>query len=109
MNDNELIPKAFAYLKSISGKELILTTKDDLLALFRLIAGETQRKKEKEWILESELQEMLGGVCKTTIWNMRKNGLIEYTNPTESRKPILYSRSSAMKLLEKNKKKAFNL
>lgn len=64
-------------------------------------------RKEKRWLTEKETMDMLAITSKTKLWQMRKDGLIVFTQP--SRKIILYCRLSIENYLEKHKHDAFNL
>ena len=65
------------------------------------------QKQPNRWILEEEAMSLLGVRSKTTLWKLRTEGKIAYTQP--SRKVILYDRESIMEYLEKYRNNSFNL
>ena len=68
---------------------------------------EQGQKQPDRWILEDEAMKLLGIRSKTTLWKLRTEGKIAYTQP--SRKVILYDRESIMEYLEKHRNNSFNL
>ena len=65
-----------------------------------------QRPEEKEiWLKEVELMELLGVKSKTTVYKLRLNGSIKYSEATK--RNFLYHRPSVLEYLEKKSKNTF--
>ena len=58
-----------------------------------------------KWMPEKEAQEITGKK-QTTLWKMRKKGLLEFTTINNK---VFYNRESIMALMEQNKRTAFRL
>lgn len=77
-------------------------------AFYKLIEDVVDRLNPKEkdrWILEVEAMSMLGIKSKTTLWELRNNGKIRYSQPRK--RIILYDRESILNFLDKNAKNTF--
>jgi hypothetical protein len=77
-------------------------------AFYQLLAEVVRRLKPDEkdkWIAETEAMQLLGIKSKTTLWKLRSEGRIRYSQP--SKKVILYDRASIDEYLEDNAYETF--
>ena len=77
-------------------------------AFYKLIEDVVERvsKPEKDkWIFEEEAMAMLGVKSKTTLWELRTEGKVRYSQPRK--KVLLYDRGSILKYIEDNAKDTF--
>ncbi len=77
-------------------------------AFYKLMEDVVTRlsKPEKErWILEEEAMALLGIKSKTTLWELRSEGKIRFSQPRK--KIILYDRESLDQFIEKNARDTF--
>jgi len=77
-------------------------------AFYQLIEEVVERvsKPEKDrWIFEEEALAMLGVKSKTTLWELRTEGKIRFSQPRK--KILLYDRESILKYIEANAKETF--
>ena len=79
-------------------------------AFYELVEAIVARLREQHqhpepFMQESEAMELLGIRSKTTMWKLRTEGAIAYTQPRP--KIILYERASIIEYLERHKKEGF--
>ena len=73
-----------------------------LITHFEKLQG---KEYKKVWLDTIETKSLLSIKSDTTLFNLRSQGLIEYSQP--SRKVILYKRDSILAYLEKHSHKTF--
>ena len=72
-------------------------------AYYKFIAEVIERfstEEKPKWIKETEAMGLLGIKSKTTLWKLRCEGKIRYSQPTK--KVILYDRESIIDYIENN-------
>lgn len=88
-----------------TGNSVIVIESEAFFALLDEVVSRIAPKPVKEWILQDEAMGLLGIKSKTTLFEMRAQGSIKYTQPRQ--KLILYSRTSIMEFLEAHAQKTF--
>jgi hypothetical protein len=87
----------------------IIIKESNLLDLARKLITHFEKLQGKEykkvWLDTIETKSLLSIKSDTTLFNLRSQGLIEYSQP--SRKVILYKRDSILAYLEKHSHKTF--
>ena len=73
-----------------------------LITHFEKLQG---KEHKKIWLDTNETKNLLSIKSDTSLFNLRSQGLIEYSQP--SRKVILYKRDSILAYLEKHSHKTF--
>ena len=66
---------------------------------------QTHNKDETIWLNTEEAMELLGIKSKTSLYKLRVNGEIRYTQPQH--KVIMYDKSSILAYLDKHSKQVF--
>ena len=69
-------------------------------SLLREVVERLKPEEKEKWIVEPEAMKLLGIKSKTTLWKLRSEGAIRYSQP--SKKVILYDRQSIDRYLEDN-------
>ncbi len=65
----------------------------------------SEKKILPEWISEQEAMQLLGIKSKTSLWKLRSEGKISYSQM--GKKIILYKRSSIIEYIEQNEQSKF--
>lgn len=90
-------------------ENLIMITEDNLFELLEKTISHLEKLQGKEhkkvWLDTNETKNLLSIKSDTSLFNLRSQGLIEYSQP--SRKVILYKRDSILEYLEKHSHKTF--
>lgn len=90
-------------------ENLIMISEENFFQLIEKVIShfESQEGKEYEeiWIDTETAKKMLGIKSDTTLFKLRSEGKIEYSQP--SRKIILYKRESILQYLESSSYKTF--
>jgi len=90
-------------------ENLIMISEGNLWELIEKVIVQMEKLQGKEhkevWMDSDETKKLLGIKSDTTLFNLRSQGLIEYSQP--SRKVILYKRDSILEYLEKHSRKTF--
>lgn len=90
-------------------ENLIMITEDNLFELLEKTISHLEKLQSKEhkkiWLDTNETKNLLSIKSDTSLFNLRSQGLIEYSQP--SRKVILYKRDSILEYLEKHSHKTF--
>lgn len=88
---------------------LIMISEENFFALLEKVISHFEnlegREKEEIWIDTEMAKKMLGIKSDTTLFKLRSEGKIEFSQP--SRKIILYKRESILLYLEDNSYKTF--
>lgn len=90
-------------------ENLIMISEDNLWKLVEKVIVQMEKLQGKEhkevWIDSDEAKKLLGIKSDTSLFNLRTQGKIEFSQP--SRKVILYKRESILAYLEKFSHKTF--
>ncbi|KAB8154259.1 DNA-binding protein [Kordia sp. TARA_039_SRF] len=94
----------------MEGDNFIMITEKNFFELIDKVVSHLEKlqgKDQKEvWIDSDSAKKLLGIKSDTSLFHLRSQGLIEYSQP--SRKIILYKRESLLKYLEKHSHKTFD-
>ena len=85
--------------------DVIVIESEAFYNLIEEVVSRLTPNEKDRWILEDEAMELLGVKSKTTMWDLRTNGEIRYSQPRK--KIILYDRHSIEKFLERHAKDTF--
>lgn len=85
--------------------EVIVIETEAFYALLHEVVQRLKPEDKDKWIQEPEAMELLGIKSKTTLWKLRSEGRIRYSQP--SKKVILYDRNSIEDYLEDNAYETF--
>lgn len=88
-------------------KTLLLSDEDTFLEFLEKFYDKISREKKvlPEWIDETTAMNLLGIKSKTTLWKLRSEGKIAYSQM--GKKLILYRRSSIINHIEQHEQKTF--
>ena len=93
----------------MKGENLIMISEDNLWKLVEKVILQMEKLQGKEhkevWIDTDDAKRLLGLKSDTSLFNLRTQGKIEFSQP--SRKVILYKRDSILAYLEKHSHKTF--
>lgn len=93
----------------MKGGNLIMISEENFFELLERTISHLEKLHGKEnediWIDSDEAKRLLSLKSDTSLFNLRAQGAIEYSQP--SRKVILYRRDSILAYLEKHSRKTF--
>ena len=93
----------------MKGENLIMISEENLWELVEKVIVQMEKLQGKEhkevWIDTDDAKRLLGLKSDTSLFNLRTQGKIEFSQP--SRKVILYKRDSILAYLEKHSNKTF--
>lgn len=94
----------------MEGENLIMITEKNFFELIDKVVSHLEKSQGRElkkvWLDSDEAKKMLGIKSDTSLFHLRSQGLIEFSQP--SRKIILYKRKSLLAYLEKHSHKTFD-